>query len=373
MKTAIVILNWNTEPYLRFLLPLCAREREVSGCEIWVADNGSTDSSVETVRSDFPWVRLLSFSENLGFTGGYNKAIDLILSSCDAPEYVVLLNTDVDFDPGWSLILQDWMDSHPDCAVCGPSLRALRSNGDGTLERSDSFEYAGAAGGFLDRFGFPFCRGRVMSLCCEDKGQYLKSDNEVTWVSGACMMVRSEAWRSLGGLDPRFFAHMEEIDFCWRAGLEGSKVCCVPLSVVYHIGGGSLRQDSPFKLMLNFRNSLLMLRKNLPRCCSPLRYNLIFAFRYMLDWAAALVYLLSGKKEYCKAVLSAHRQYRSLKGAEPKTSAKPCEGPTGRNGARERSECAARRAGLSPVCIVLQRVLRGKKVFGYLDALMEKW
>ena len=125
MKTAIVILNWNTEPYLRSLLPLCEQEQKEAGCGIWVVDNGSTDSSLDTLQRDFPWVRLLSFSENLGFTGGYNKALDLILSSGDAPEYVVLLNTDVEFEPGWSLLLEEWMDAHPDCAVCGPVLRAL--------------------------------------------------------------------------------------------------------------------------------------------------------------------------------------------------------------------------------------------------------
>ena len=367
MKTDIVILNWNTEPYLRSLLPLCEQEQKEAGCGIWVVDNGSTDSSLDTLQRDFPWVRLLSFSENLGFTGGYNKALDLILSSGDAPEYVVLLNTDVEFEPGWSLLLEEWMDAHPDCAVCGPVLRALERRGDGTFSRSASFEYAGAAGGFLDRFGFPFCRGRVMSLTCEDKGQYLDTDNEVTWISGACMMVRSSVWRSLGGLDPRFFAHMEEIDFCWRAGLEGWKVCCVPRSIIYHIGGGSLKQDSPFKLMLNFRNSLLMLHKNLPRCCGALKSKFIFAFRYLLDLGAALVYLLGGKKEYCKAVFSAHKQYKSLKDQRPSVNREASS--------RQGGDCPkpSRRAVLSPVCIVLQKTLRARKVFSYLDALMDKW
>ena len=228
MRTAVVILNWNTRDYLeRFLPPLLGSLRGLDAAVV-VADNASTDGSRELLAERFPQLRTLFFEENLGFTGGYNRAFDALLAGPDAPEYLVLLNSDIEVQDGWLEPLVDWMDTHPDYAACGPKLHALVPDGDG-FRRTDRFEYAGAAGGLLDRYGFPFCRGRVLSRTETDAGQY-DSPADVLWVSGACLLVRAAAWRGIGGLDGRFFAHMEEIDWCWRAWLAGWRVGVVPQS-----------------------------------------------------------------------------------------------------------------------------------------------
>ena len=301
MKTAVVILNWNTEDYLRRFLPPLLESCEGQDAEVIVADNASTDSSLKVLSEEFPSVRTIALDANYGFTGGYNRA----LAQIDA-EYFILINSDIEVPRDWLSPLVEWMDSHPGCGVCGPKLLSLQDRG--------RFEYAGAAGGYIDRFGYPFCRGRVLSLTEPDRGQY-DSPRDVLWVSGACLCTRSSLYRRLGGLDDRFFAHMEEIDYCWRAGLEGFKVTVVPASRVYHLGGGTLPQSSPFKLKLNYRNNLLLLENNLPRTAGPLRARLRIAFRYALDLGSALVYLLGGKKAELKAVTQAHREYRALRGA----------------------------------------------------------
>lgn len=342
MKSAVVILNWNTERYLRAFLPAL-----VSSCpadsEVIVADSGSSDGSLDWVASEFPGLRTIALGANFGFTGGYNRALALI----DA-EYYVLINSDVEVSPGWLEPLVAYMDSHPECGVCGPKLHALLPAGDGGFERSNRFEYAGAAGGLIDCFGYPFCRGRVLSRLEEDHGQW-DSRNEVMWVSGACMVTRSSLWRSLDGLDDRFFAHMEEIDYCWRAQRLGYSVAVVPESTVWHVGGGTLSNDSPFKLELNYRNNLLLLDNNLPSTVGAARARVIICLRFILDCASALVYLLSGSLKRCKAVFKAHKAYRSLR----------------RRGGAD-SNARAQVKGYWKICIILQSLLRGGGVFKYL-------
>ena len=308
MKTAVVILNWNTETYLREFLPGILKSLEGMDAELVVADNGSTDSSLEVMKSQFPSVRTIPFEENYGYTGGYNKALAIV----DA-EYYVLMNSDIEVPEGWLSPLVQWMDTHPVCGACGPKLLSY--------EYRDRFEYAGAAGGLLDRYGYPFCRGRVLQMVERDKGQY-DTPEDVLWVSGACIMVRANLWKSLGGLDERFFAHMEEIDLCWRMQLSGYSVSIVPASYVYHIGGGTLPNESPRKLKLNFRNNLLLLENNLPSTLGSSRKARLRIFvRKCLDGAAAAVFLLKGRTDSFKAVLDAHKEYRTLRRPMPKVSA----------------------------------------------------
>ena len=308
MKTAVVILNWNTKDFLGKFLPGLIASVEGRDAAVAVADNGSTDGSAGLLYEKFPEVQVLPFNENYGFTGGYNRALEEI----DA-EYFVLLNSDIEVTPGWLDPLVEWMDSHPDCGACGPKLRSYYDRG--------SFEYAGAAGGLLDSFGYPYCRGRVFGRVAKDKGQY-DSPADVLWISGACLMVRSSLWKELGGLDERFFAHMEEIDLCWRMQLNGWKITLVPSSTVYHIGGGTLPAGSPRKVFFNFRNNLLLLDNNLARTFaargmspswSRLKAGLRLFFRMILDGLSALVYLLTLKPDNFSAVLKAHREFRRLR------------------------------------------------------------
>lgn len=310
MKTAVVILNYKTPQYLRQFLPGLIASCEGLDAQVIVADNASGDGSVELMQAEFPQVPLIVLDRNYGFTGGYNRA----LAQIDA-EYYVLINSDIEVPRDWLEPLVAWMDSHPDCAACGPKLLSYYQR--------DTFEYAGAAGGCLDRYGYPFCRGRVLQQVEQDHGQY-DEPAPVLWVSGACLLVRASRWKEAGGLDERFFAHMEEIDLCWRLNLAGWKVWMVPASRVYHIGGGTLPNESPFKLRLNYRNNLLMLRKNLPATLgSTCRARVRLCARLCLDAASALVYLLSGKKESFQAVVQAHREYRALRGPWEKVNKKP--------------------------------------------------
>ena len=295
MRTAVVILNWNTKDYLERFLP-----GVISGsgpdAEVVVVDNASTDGSVDLLHERFPQVRTICLDKNYGFTGGYNRG----LAQLEGYEYFVLLNSDIETPQGWLDPLVEWMDAHPECGACGPKLHSLQER--------EKFEYAGAAGGFLDRYGYPFCRGRAMNLVETDEGQYDAAPKDVFWVTGACLLVRASLF---DGLDGRFFAHMEEIDLCWRLQRKGFRITVIPSSTVYHLGGGTLPVRSPFKLMLNFRNNLLLLDNNLPagsRCIIPLRM--------LLDACSAAVYLLSGRWQYFKAVIRAHREFRSLRRKE---------------------------------------------------------
>ncbi|MDO5443347.1 MAG: glycosyltransferase family 2 protein, partial [Bacteroidia bacterium] len=308
MKTAVVILNWNTKGYLERFLPGLISSVHGHNAEVIVADSASNDGSMEMMAAEFPQVRRIVLDSNYGFTGGYNRA----LAQVDA-EYFVLINSDIEVQDGWLEPLVDWMDSHPECGACGPKLKSWYDR--------DSFEYAGAAGGKIDRWGYTFCRGRILKKVEKDHGQY-DSPADVFWVSGACLLTRSSLWKKMGGLDDRFFAHMEEIDYCWRLQLAGHRISVVPGSVVYHLGGGTLPGTSPWKLKLNFRNNLLMLDNNLartlltdgenPRKAFMHARRTIF-FRMLLDGASAAVYLLTGKKDYFKAVLEAHREFKALR------------------------------------------------------------
>ncbi len=317
MKTAVVILNWNTKGFLEEFLPsLLSSVKKCDGAEVIVADNASTDGSLELMKELFPEVRTIVFDRNYGFTGGYNKALQQI----DA-EYFVLINSDIEVTPEWLEPLVEWMDSHPDCGACAPKLHSWQER--------DKFEYAGAAGGCIDRFGYPLCRGRVMKRLETDNGQY-DSPKDVFWATGACLMVRSKVFKELGGLDERFFAHMEEIDLCWRMQLNGWKITVVPESLVYHLGGGTLPATSPFKLFLNYRNNLLMLSNNLEMtyALDAMREGVtaekaaakgkrqalrLIAFRKCLDILSAFVYLLTLKPECFKAVFRAHKEFNRLK------------------------------------------------------------
>ncbi|MBR3989144.1 MAG: glycosyltransferase family 2 protein, partial [Bacteroidales bacterium] len=223
MKTAVVILNYNTRDYLSKFLPGLIASCKGLDAQVIVADNASRDDSVTLMKTVFPDVRLIELDQNYGFTGGYNRA----LAQVEA-EYFVLINSDIEVPGNWLHPLVEWMDAHPDCGACGPKLISFHER--------DTFEYAGAAGGLLDKYGYPFCRGRLMQHVEKDHGQYDTPAN-VLWCSGACLMVRASLWKELGGLDERFFAHMEEIDLCWRLQLRGWKVTVVPESYVYHIGG----------------------------------------------------------------------------------------------------------------------------------------
>ncbi|MGM9736402.1 MAG: glycosyltransferase family 2 protein [Candidatus Cryptobacteroides sp.] len=324
MRIAVVILNWNTEGFLKRFLPgLLSSVEMVEGAEVVVADNASTDGSMQVMREMFPQVRTIVFDRNLGFTGGYNEAFRRIVTEApkdEAPDYFVLINSDIEVGGKWLSPLVEWMDSHPLCGACAPKLHSY--------QRREMFEYAGAAGGYIDRFGYPFCRGRVLSKVEEDFGQY-DSPEEVFWATGACLMVRSSVYASLGGLDDRFFAHMEEIDLCWRMRLRGYSVNVVPSSVVWHLGGGTLPSSSPMKLFLNYRNNLLMLSNNLPTHFAVEEFRggavaseaarkgvrrarkRIFG-RMVLDGMSAAVYLLTFKMESFKAVVRAHKEYRRL-------------------------------------------------------------
>jgi hypothetical protein len=300
MKTAVVILNYNTRDYLSKFLPGLIASCEGLDAQVVVADNASHDDSVALMKSVFPDIPLIELDRNYGFTGGYNRALAQIEA-----EYFVLINSDIEVPQGWLKPLVEWMDSHPSCGACGPKLLSYYQR--------DTFEYAGAAGGLLDKYGYPFCRGRIMQKVEKDEHQYDEPAN-VLWCSGACLLVRASLWKELGGLDERFFAHMEEIDLCWRMQLRGWKVTMVPQSYVYHIGGGTLPNESPFKLRLNFRNNLLLLENNLPATLgSRTKARIRILLRMCLDGLSALVYLFTGRLSFFKAVVQAHKEYRQLR------------------------------------------------------------
>ena len=274
IKTAVVILNWNGEAMLRQFLPSVIASSCEEGTVVYVADNASTDGSCAVVEKEFPSVHLIRLDKNYGFAEGYNRALQQVEA-----EYVVLLNSDVEVTEGWLRDMVAYMDTHPDTAACQPKILSYRHR--------NMFEYAGASGGFMDRYGYPFCRGRVFDVVEEDRGQY-DEVIPVFWATGAALMIRQEVYQKVGGLDGRFFAHMEEIDLCWRLRSQGFQLVCIPSSKVYHVGGATLKKENPRKTFLNFRNNLLMLYKNLPEeeLASVMRV------RTFLDYCAALVWLL---------------------------------------------------------------------------------
>lgn len=294
-KVAVVILNWNGCELLKQFLPSVVSYTEQDGGVVYVADNGSEDSSLQLLRKMFTTVSIIALGKNYGFAEGYNKALEAV----DA-EYVVLLNSDVEVTPHWLRPLLDFMDSHPHVAACQPKLRSWH--------QKEAFEYAGASGGFIDRYGYPYCRGRIMSAVEKDNGQY-DDIIPVAWATGAALFIRLADYKEAGGLDGRFFAHMEEVDLCWRLWSLGREVYCVPQSVVYHVGGGTLQKENPRKTFLNFRNNLLMLYKNLPDD----RLKSVMAMRAVLDYVAALSFLLKGEWRSAWMVLKARHAYRGLR------------------------------------------------------------
>lgn len=296
-KVAVIILNWNGEKLLREYLPSVIETTDTSIADIIVADNGSTDSSVELLRKEFPQVKLLEFKENYGFAEGYNRAI----KETNYP-YTVLLNSDVATTQGWINTLFDYMEANPNVGACQPKIRAYTNK--------TYFEYAGASGGFIDSNGYPYCRGRIFDTVEEDNGQY-DEVIPVFWATGAALMVRSQLYLGVGGLDKDFFAHMEEIDLCWRILLTGSEIMAVPQSVVYHLGGGSLPASNPRKTYLNFRNNLLMLHKNLP---DATRSKKLFV-RRLLDTIAWAKFMATFDFKNANAILKAHNDFKKMRKA----------------------------------------------------------
>jgi len=289
-KVAIVILNWNGLKHLREFLPSVILS-DWPNLEIVVGDNASTDGSVAFVKDTYPNITIIENDDNYGFTGGYNK----VLQQVEA-DYYILLNSDVEVPAGWIKPVIELMESDPLIAVAAPKIKAYY--------QKDHFEHAGAAGGFIDSFGYPFCRGRMFYEIEEDKGQYQQS-GEVFWASGAALFIKKKYWDEAGGFDDRFFAHMEEIDLCWRLKNMGYKVMYCAQSEVYHVGGGTLNTENPFKTYLNFRNNLLLLKKNLPYW----RSVFVIWVRYWMDLMALLRFLNEGKRKDAAAVSKAHRNF----------------------------------------------------------------
>lgn len=291
--TAVVILNWNGRSMLERFLPSVLEHSSASATVI-VADNGSTDDSLSFLSNHYPDLPVIRLDKNYGFAEGYNRA----LAQVEA-DYYVLLNSDVECTKGWIDPVIEMMERDPSIAVAQPKLLMY--------DQKDTFEYAGGAGGYIDAYGYPFCRGRLFGTLEKDHGQY-DDEADVFWATGAAMFVRASVWKQLGGLDGDFFAHMEEIDFCWRTKNAGYRVCYCPHSKVYHVGGGTLPKSSPFKTRLNFRNNLSMLYKNLPDA----RLKRVLHRRMLLDGVAALKFLLQGHWGEFKAVRAAHKEFRSL-------------------------------------------------------------
>ncbi len=290
MTTAVVILNWNGKKMLERFLPSVTAHTQ-GDAEVIIADNGSTDDSISFLQEHYPQLRIIKLDKNYGFAGGYNLALEQVKA-----DYYVLLNDDVEVTENWIEPVIAQMQQHPDTAICQPKLLMY--------DQRDTFEYAGGAGGFLDKYGYPFCRGRMFTSLEQDNSQY-NTPSEIFWASGAAMFVRADVWHKLGGLDNDFFAHMEEIDFCWRAKNAGYRVEYCPQSTVYHVGGGTLPKSNPRKTYLNFRNNMALLYKNLPKH----RLAWVMCLRIVLDYVAALKFLLERKPKEFSAVVDAHKAF----------------------------------------------------------------
>lgn len=333
-KVAIVILNWNGEKFLKDFLPSVITHSQGNDIELIIADNASTDHSIAYLEENHPNIRIIRNKRNEGFAGGYNVALQQI----DA-EYYVLLNSDVEVSANWIEPIISMMDKNPEIAATQPKVMSWSN--------PSHFEYAGAAGGFIDKFGYPFCRGRIFQQLEKDKRQY-ETPAEIFWATGACMFVRSEAFHALGGFDADFFAHMEEIDLCWRFKNKGYKIYYHPQSVIYHVGGGTLPSSSSFKVYLNIRNNLAMLYKNLPKN----KLAGILFIRLVLDGIAAIKFFLDGGINDVKAVVRAHHSFYKM---IPKLKQK-------------RSAIAPQPVTLTyKKSIVADHYLRGKKIFTDLN------
>jgi len=295
MSVAIVILNWNGEKFLQQFLPILIKNTIQPDVEIIVADNASTDDSLLIMRNKFPTIKTIVFDKNYGFASGYNKSLAQVVA-----DYYVLLNSDVEVTEHWLESLIEFMNDNKNVAACQPKILSYNNR--------THFEHAGASGGFIDSFGFPFCRGRVFGVVEEDKSQY-DSVTDVFWATGACLLIRANVYWKVGGLDDDFFAHMEEIDLCWRLKSRGYRVVCVPKSTVYHIGGGTLNVENPRKTYLNFRNNLLLLYKNLP---NNLLKRTMF-YRFFFDYSAAFQLFITGKPRNARSVFKARADYKRMR------------------------------------------------------------
>jgi GT2 family glycosyltransferase len=282
-KVAIVILNWNGRKFLETFLPFVTASNYPS-YEVIIADNGSTDDSVSFIQTYYPGLRVITFKENLGFAKGYNQALQIVES-----DYFMILNSDVETGKDWLEPMVDLLESDITIAACQPKILSY--------DNRNTFEYAGAAGGWLDKYGYPFAKGRVFDVCEEDRGQYDQAE-PIFWASGAALFIRARVFHEQKGFDEYFFAHQEEIDLCWRVQLAGYKIFSCPESVVYHVGGGTLPRGNSLKTYLNFRNNRIMLSKNLPFS----KKLWVMPVRYMLDGISAFKGLLTGDAGYFIAI-----------------------------------------------------------------------
>jgi GT2 family glycosyltransferase len=289
-KVAVVILNWNGLKYLKQFLPSVLASTW-SNLDIVMGDNASSDESVAFMRENYPSVRIIQNDKNYGFTGGYNR----VLAQVEA-DYYILLNSDVEVTPNWIEPVIELMESDSQIAAAAPKIRSYA--------QKEYFEHAGAAGGFIDKHGYPFCRGRIFYELEKDNGQYEQS-GEVFWASGASLFIKKAIWDESGGFDESFFAHMEEIDLCWRLKNMGYKVMYCAQSTIYHVGGGTLNAENPFKTYLNFRNNLLLINKNLPFW----RAFWVINLRFIMDLLALLRFLMEGKRKDAWAVSRAHQSF----------------------------------------------------------------
>ena len=295
-KLGVIILNWNGRKLLEEFLPIAVRYTLNENVDLVVADNGSTDGSPDWIETNFPQVRLIRFDRNYGFAEGYNRAIE-----ATRYPYTILLNSDVEVTEDWWRPLLQTMESNPDIGACQPKIRSYKER--------DKFEYAGAAGGYLDRLGYPYCRGRLFDSIETDHGQYDSELSDIAWASGAALMVRTSAYLEVGGLDADFFAHMEEIDLCCRMYRGGWRVVADPRSFVYHVGGASLSQGNPKKTFLNFRNNLLLLHKNLPKA----KGRRILFLRRLADSLAWLMFVAKLDFANARAIIRAHNDFRRMR------------------------------------------------------------
>lgn len=328
---SVVILNWNGQQHLSNFLP-SVKAHSCAGMELVVADNASTDDSVDWLRQQHPDVRIIQLEKNFGFAKGYNEALKQVQA-----RYYVLLNSDVEVRAGWLEPTLALLESDESIGACQPKIKMYHDK--------TSFEYAGAAGGWLDSLGYPFARGRIFDYCEQDLGQY-DDTTEVFWASGAALFVRAELYHRLGGLDEFFFAHQEEIDFCWRLQLAGYKVMVCPSSVVFHVGGGTLPKGNEWKVFLNFRNNLIMLAKNLPW------YQVWWKipFRFLLDAVSAWKSLFEGQGIYFKAILEAHLGFMGWVVFRHRRSVFPISKK-------------GKLAGMYKGCVVWDHFVRGRRYF----------
>ncbi len=333
-----MILNWNGFDFLKRFLPPLIRYTDPGIAGIWVADNGSTDASLDLLRRDFPSVNILELGQNFGFAEGYNRSLEQI----EVP-YYVLLNSDVEVSENWLEPMYRALSENSRLGACGPKIRSWH--------RKEAFEHAGAAGGFLDKFGYPFCRGRIFNVLENDKGQF-DNNMDVLWASGACLMIRSDLYKKAGGLDPFFFAHMEEIDLCWRIKSMGYRVQFCYESTVFHVGGGTLPVNDHKKTYLNFRNNIILLCKNLP---SSSMFRVLFP-RLILDYISMVQFMARFEFRNFSAVIKAHFfllwHIRSIKRLR-RQNLDLCE--------------PAVHPEMYSKSIVYNFFLRGKKHFGELD------